>query len=202
MTMYRTIKLLSTIVALVFLSACSTTDLSYKDNKLALQVDGKHLQVNGTSLGRQQDNFSSLYLAYEILQLDAGNIVVYEKARTDNRYQFNFTAMQTIQIVFDAIEVRKIYFSSSFYILQLTLQDGRTLNTIVEQLEDQSMNLAYGMSNKQVNDLLRQLDAKALRPLKQNVIAIQNPQAAIFSRWTMKKVDFIPLIVPVRLLGF
>ncbi len=184
------------------LSACSTTDLAYKNNKLALQVDGKHLQVNGTSLGRQQDNFSSLYLAYEILQLDAGNIVVYEKARTDNRYQFNFTAMQTIQIVFDAIEVRKVYFSSSFYILQLTLQDGRILNTIVEQLEDQSMNIAYGMSNKQVNDLLRQLDAKALRPLKQNVIAIQNPQAAIFSRWTMKKVDFIPLIVPVRLLGF
>ena len=200
--MYGTVKFLFSITVLFILSACSTTDLAYKNNKLALQVDGKHLQVNAASLGRHLDNFSSLYLAYEILQLDAGNIVVYEKARTDNRYQFNFTAMQTIQIVFDAIEVRKVYFSSSFYILQLTLQDGRTLNTIVEQLEDQSMNLAYGMSNKQVNNLLRQLDAKAIRPLKQNVISIQNPQAAIFSRWTMRKIDFIPLIIPVRLLGF
>jgi len=200
--MYRAAKFLFSIIVLFILSACSTTDLAYKNNKLALQVDGKHLQVNGTSLERHQDNFSSLYLAYEILQLDAGNIVVYEKARTDNRYQFNFTTMRTIQIVFDAIEVRKVYFSSSFYILQLTLQDGRTLNTIVEQLEDQSMNIAYGMSTKQVNDLLRQLDAKAIRPLKQNVITIQNPQAAILSRWTMKKIDFIPLIVPVRLLGF
>ncbi len=200
--MHSAIKLLITIAVWAFLSACSTTDLSYKDNKLALQVDGKHLQVNGTSLGHHQNNFSSLYLRYEILQLDAGNIVVYEKARTDNRYQFNFTTMRTIQIVFDAIEVRKVYFSSSFYILQLTLEDGRTLNTIVEQLEDQSLNLAYGMSNKQVNDLLRQLDTKALRPLKQNVITIQNPQSAILSRWTTRKVDFIPLIIPLRLLGF
>ena len=200
--MYRTAKFLFSVMALLILSACSTTDLAYKNNKLALQVDDKHLQVNGTSLGHHQNNFSSLYLRHEILQLDAGNIVVYEKARTDNRFQFNFTTMRTIQIVFDAIEVRKVYFSSSFYILQLTLQNGRTLNTIVEQLEDQSLNLAYGMSNKQVNDLLRQLDAKAIRPLKQNVITIQNPQAAIYSRWTMKKVDFIPLIIPVRLLGF
>ena len=200
--MYRTAKFLFSIITLLVLSACSTTDLAYKNNKLALQVDGKYLQMNATQLERHQDNFSSLYLAYEILQLDAGNMVVYEKARTDNRYQFNFTAMQTIQIVFDAIEVRKVYFSSSFYILQLTLQDGRTLNTIVEQLEDQSMNIAYGMSNKQVNELLRQLNAKAFRPLKQNVISIKNPQAAIFSRWTTQKVDFIPLIIPVRLLGF
>jgi hypothetical protein len=199
--MYRTVKLLITIFIGVFLSACSTTDLSYKNNQLLLQVDSKHLQVNGTSLGRHQSNFNTLYLSHNILQLDAGNIVVYEKLRTDNRYQFNFTTLRTIQIVFDAIEVRKVYFSSSFYILQLTLQNGRTLNTIVEQLEDQSLNLAYGMSNKQINDLLRQLDAKALRVLKQNVIAIQNPENAILSRWTMRKIDFIPLIVPLREFG-
>ena len=196
--MYRAIRLLIVIAVWAFLSACSTTDLAYKNNKLALQVDGKHLQVNGTSLGHHQKNFSSLYLRHEILKLDAGNIVVYEKARTDNRYQFNFTTMRTIQIVFDAIKVRKIYFSSSFYILQLTLQNGRTLNTVVEQLEDQSLNLTYGMSNKQVNDLLRQLDAKAFRPLKENVITIENPQSAILSRWSDKKVHFSPLIVPLR----
>ena len=199
--MYRTANFLFSIIVLIVLTACSTTDLAYKNNKLALQVDGKHLQVNGTSLGQHQNNFSSLYLRHEILKLDAGNIVVYEKARTDNRYQFNFTTMRTIQIVFDATEIKKVYFSSSFYILQLTLQNGRILNTIVEQLEDQSLNLAYGMSNKQVNDLLRQLDAKALRPLKQNVIAIQNPQTAILSRWTMRKIDFIPLIIPLREFG-
>jgi hypothetical protein len=199
--MYRATKFLLSMVVLSMLGGCSTTDLSYKNNKLALQIDGKHLQVNGTSLGHHQNNFNSLYLAHEILQLDAGNIVVYEKARTDSRYEFNFPTMTTIQIVFDAIEVRKVYFSSSFYILQLVLQDGRTLNTIVEQLEDQSMNIAYGMSNKQVNDLLRQLDAKASRALKQNVIIIQRQQGAILSRWSDKKVHFVPLIVPIRQFG-
>ena len=191
-------KFLFSVIALLILSACSTTDLSYKNNKLVLQVDGKQLQVNGTPVGRHQSNFSNLYLAYKVLKLDAGNIVVYEKARTDSSYEFNFTTRRTIQIIFDAIDVRQIYFSSSFYILQLTLQDGRTLNTIVEQLEDQSLNLAYGMSNKQINDLLKQLNARALRPLKQNVISIKKPQRAILSRWTMQKVHFIPLIVPLR----
>jgi len=199
--MYRAVKFLFSVIVLVILSACSTTDLSYKNNQLALQVDGKHLQVNGTSLGRHKDNFGNLYLAYEILKLDAGNTVVYEKARTDNQYEFNFPTMTTIRIVFDTREIRKIYFSSSFYILQLTLQDGRTLNIIVEQLEDQSLNLAYGMSNKQLNDLLKQLNAKALRPLKQNVISIKSPQTAILSRWTTKKVYFAPLIVPLRVFG-
>jgi hypothetical protein len=196
--MYKAVKFLFSVIALLILSACSTTDLSYKNNKLVLQVDGKQLQVNGTPVGRHQSNFSNLYLAYKVLKLDAGNIVVYEKARTDSSYEFNFTTRRTIQIIFDAIDVRQIYFSSSFYILQLTLQDGRTLNTIVEQLEDQSLNLAYGMSNKQINDLLKQLNARALRPLKQNVISIKKPQRAILSRWTMQKVHFIPLIVPLR----
>jgi hypothetical protein len=199
--MYKTVKFLFFVMALIFLTACSTTDLSYKNSTLALQVDGKHLQVNGTPLGRHQENFSNLYLAYEVLKLDAGNIIVYEKARTDSSYEFNFTTRRTIQIVFDAIDMREIYFSSSFYILQLTLQDGRTLNTVVEQLEDQSLNLAYGMSNKQVKDLLNQLNAKAFRPLKQNVISIRNSKRAILSRWTTKKVHFIPLIVPLRVFG-
>ncbi len=194
-------KLLFAVITLVFFTACSTTDLSYKNNLLALQVDGKHLQVHGTSLGRHQENFSNLYLSYEVLKLDAGNTVVYEKARTDSRYEFNFPTMTTIQIVFDAIEIKKIYFSSSFYILQLTLQNGKTLNTIVEQLEDQSLNFAYGMSNKQVNDLLRQLNAKAFRPLTQNVITLKNPNNAVLSRWTTRKVNFTPLIVPIRSIG-
>ena len=189
------------VITLVFFTACSTTDLSYKNNLLALQVDGKYLQVHGTSLGRHQENFSNLYLSYEVLKLNAGNTVVYEKARTDNRYEFNFPTMTTIQIVFDTIEIKKVYFSSSFYILQLTLQNGKTLNTIVEQLEDQSLNLAYGMSNKQVNGLLRQLNAKAFRPLTQNVITLKNPNNAVLSRWTTKKVNFTPLIVPIRSIG-
>lgn len=199
--MYRVTKFLLSTIVLGILSGCSTTDLAYKNNKLVLQVDGKHLEMNGTSLGYHQNNFNSLYLTHQILRLDTGNIVVYEKARTDNRYEFNFPTMTTIQIVFDAIEVRKVYFSSSLYILQLVLQDGRTLNTIVEQLEDQSMNIAYGMSTKQINDLLRQLDAKATRPLKQKVITIRRQQGAILSRWSDKKVHFIPLIVPIREFG-
>ncbi len=199
--MHISIKFLFLIVILAILNSCSTTDLSYKNNKLVLQVDEKYLQVNARSLGHHQNNFNSLYLTHNLLQLDAGNLVVYEKARTDNRYEFNFQAMTTIQIVFDAIEIRKVYFSSSFYILQIVLQDGRVLNTIVEQLEDQSMNIAYGMSNKQISNLLRQLGSDTVNLINQNIIIIKKSQNAILSRWTTKKVHFVPLIVPIREFG-
>ncbi len=199
--MHISIKFLFLIVILAILNSCSTTDLSYKNNKLVLQVDEKYLQVNARSLGHHQNNFNSLYLTHNLLQLDAGNLVVYEKARTDNRYEFNFQAMTTIQIVFDAIEIRKVYFSSSFYILQIVLQDGRVLNTIVEQLEDQSMNIAYGMSNKQISNLLRQLGSDTVNLINQNIIIIKKSQNAILSRWTTRKVHFVPLIVPIREFG-
>jgi hypothetical protein len=200
--MHKIVKFLFLSTTVLILTACSTTDLSYKNSMLSLQVDGNHLQLHGSSLGEKRDNFGNLYLSYRALKLDTGNIVVYEKARTDSSYEFNFTTRRTIQIVFDAIDIREIYFSNSFYILQLTLPDGRVLNIIVEQLEDQSLNLAYGLSNSQVNNLLNQLNVQAFNPLQHNVISIKSMQKSILSSWTTNKVHFAPLIVPIRLMGF
>jgi hypothetical protein len=199
--MKRVINFLFLFALLFVLGGCSTTDLSYNNNALVLQLDSQSLHLNASNLGERRENFGNLYLSYRVLQLDDGNKVVYEKVRTDSSYEFNFTTMTSIKIIFDAIEISEIYFSSSFYVLQLTLQDGRVLNTIVEQLEDQSLNIVYGLSNKQVYNLLNQLGANAFRPLRKNVIKIQSVNSSIYSNWTTKKVHFIPLIVPVRLMA-
>jgi hypothetical protein len=200
--MKRVINFLFLFALLFVLGGCSTTDLSYNNSALVLQVDSQSLHLNASNLGERRENFGNLYLSYKVLQLDDGNKVVYEKARTDSSYEFNFQTLTTIQIVFDAIQIREIYFSNSFYVLQLTLQDGRVLNTIVEQLEDQSLNIVYGLSNKQINNLLNQLGVDGFRALRKNVIKIQSVNSSIYSNWTTKKVHFVPLIVPIRLMGF
>ena len=201
--MYRVVKLLMTTFILVSLMGCSTTDLSYKNNQLLLQIDGKHLQVDSRLINHRMNNFGTLFIDQQLLQLNEGNMVVYEKARTDDMYEFYFPTIDTIKIVFDARYVRVVYFSSSFYIMQVILADGRPLNVIVEQLEDQSLNMVYGMTNKQINHLLDQLDSQERMPVDQHVITLDRQQSAILSRWTTYKVNIMQLVGPKRdLMGF
>ena len=201
--MYKVVKFLFLVLVLGVLSACSTTDLGYKNNKLVLQVDGKHLQVNSKLINQRMNNFGTLYINQQLLQLDDGNTVVYEKARTDDTYEFYFPTIDTIRIVFDARYIKVVYFSSSFYILQLILNDGRALNVIVEQLEDQSLNMVYGMTNKQINHLLRQLDVKESMSVNQNIITLYHQKNVILSRWTTYKVNVMQLVGPKRdMFGF
>jgi hypothetical protein len=200
---YRVTKFLFSIFVLGILSACSTTDLAYRNNQLVLQVDGKHLQVNSILVDNRINNFGTLHINQQLLQLDDGNMVVYEKARTDDTYEFYFPTIDTIKIVFDARYVQVVYFSSSFYVLQLILNDGRALNVIVEQLEDQSLNMVYGMTNKQINHLLRQLDVTESMPVKQKVITLHHQKNVILSRWTIYKVNVMQLVGPKRdMFGF
>lgn len=201
--MYRVEKLLITIFMLAFLTGCSTTDLSYKNNQLLLQVDGRHLQVDSRFINHRMNNFATLFIDQQLLQLSEGNMVVYEKARTDDMNEFYYPTIDTIKIVFDARVVGVVYFSSSFYIMQVILADGRPLNVIVEQLEDQSMNMVYGMTNRQINHLLKQLDSQERMPVEQHVITLDRQQGAILSRWTTYKVNIMQLVGPRRdMFGF
>ena len=201
--MYRVVKFLIAIFMLAFLTGCSTTDLSYKNNQLVLQVDGKHLQVDSRFINNRMNNFGTLFIDQKLLQLSEGNMVVYEKARTDDMNEFYYPTIDTIKIVFDARYARVIYFSSSFYIMQVILEDGRPLNIIVEQLEDQSLNMVYGMTNKQINNLLNQLDSQKKMPVDQNVITLEHQQSTILSRWTTYKVNIMQLVGLKRdLMGF
>ena len=201
--MYSVVKLLITLFLIAFLTGCSTTDLSYKNNKLVLQVNDKHLQVDSRYINNRMNNFGTLFIDQQLLQLSEGNMVVYEKARTDDMNEFYYPTIDTIKIVFDARYVRVVYFNSSFYIMQVILADGRPLNVIVEQLEDQSLNMVYGMTNKQINNLLSQLDTQERIPVNQQVITLRHQQSAILSRWTTYKVNIMQLVGPKRdLMGF
>ncbi len=201
--MYRIVKFLIPIFALAFLAGCSTTDISYKNNQLVLQLNGKQFQFDSRFINHRMENFATLFIDQQLLQLNEGNMVVYEKARTDDMYEFYFPTIDTIKIVFDARYARVVYFSSSFYIMQVALADGRPLNVIVEQLEDQSLNMVYGMTNRQINNLLNQLGSQEKMPVNQHVITITSQQRAIMSRWTTYKVNIMELVGPKRdLMGF
>lgn len=196
----RTIaKFLLPIALLAIFGGCKTADLSYANGELSLQVNENHLKVNGATLNHHRDSFGNLYLLQETIKLKDGSIVVYERARTDDLYEFNLLPMQTIRILFDAYKMNVIYFKSSFYLVQMILRDGRILNIAVEQFDDQQLSFVYGMSNAQFRNIQKQLDPQAAqKPLIEKVITLPQGSAAIFSRWSVRKVQFVPLITPVR----
>jgi len=196
----RTIaKTLFAVALLAILSGCQTSDLSYAQGEFSLQVNQNHLKVNGTTLSSHNDSFSNLYLRQEIIKLKDASIVVYERAKTDDLYEFNLLPMQTIRILFDAYKINVIYFKSSFYLIQMILRDGRILNMAVEQFDDQQLSFVYGMNNTQLRNIQKQLDPQSTqKPLTEKVITLPAGNGAIFSRWSVRKVQFVPLITPIR----
>ncbi len=196
--MKKITKLLFATTAILMLSSCGMSNLSYDNKQLTIQVEKEYLQMNGTLLNERRDNFSSLFLSQKILRLDEGNLVVYEDARTDLNYQFDPTTTRSIEVIFEAREVIRVYGKSLLFAYQLILKDGRILNVIAQQDDDQYLRILYGMSTAQLNKMLKQVDPDAREAYYKQVIIIQDEQHAIFSKWDVKKIHFYPLVVPLR----
>ena len=191
-------KILLLSAVLILINSCATSNLSYTNEQLNLQINDSHLQVQGTQLKQQRENFSTLYLTQYFLHLEDGSNVVYEKAKTDMQYEFEPTTTRTISIIFDAKKVIKVYYNTLIYAFQVVLQNNRVLNVLATKGFDQELNMVYGMSTEKLNSMLIKLDPNARPAYYKNTINLSNESEPFMSRWTTWKVHFIPLVVPVR----
>ena len=121
--MSKITKLLVSIVLILLISGCATSNISYKNEQLSLQINDSHLQIHGIQVQQHRENFSTLFLTQNLLRLDDGSIVMYEEARTDMQYQFDPTTTRTIGIIFDAKRVVRVYYNALIYAFQLVLKD-------------------------------------------------------------------------------
>ena len=197
----KIIKLLVSIILIFLISACATSDISYKNEQLNLQLNDSLLQVHGTQLKQHTENFRTLFLIQKMLRLDDGSIIVFEEARTDLEYQFDTTTARSIDVIFDAKRVVKLYYNGLIYAFQVVLQDNRVLNVLATQGYDQKLQLIYGMSTDRLNSILKHLDSNAPSVYYRNVINLSHEPTPFMSRWTTWKVHFFPLVVPLRLMG-
>jgi len=167
-------KLFLTTAIILLLSGCATSNLSYNNEQLNLQINDAHLQIHGTQLKQQRENFSTLFLTQYLLRLDDGSHVVYEKAKTDMQYEFEPTTVRTISIIFDAKKVIKVYYNTLVYAFQVILQDNRVLNVLATKGFDQELNMVYGMSTEKLNSMLIKLDPNARPAYYKNTINLSN----------------------------
>ena len=194
-------KLLVSLVLILLISACATSNISYNNEQISLQINDSHLQIHGIQLKQHRENFSTLFLTQKLLRLDDGNMVMYEEAQTDMQYQFDLPTTRSIGIIFDAKRVVKVYYNALIYAFQVVLKDNRVLNVLATQGYDQELKMVYGMSTEKLNNMLKNLDPDALPVDYKNVINLRNEPTPFMSQWTTWKVHFVPLVVPLRRIG-
>ncbi len=190
-------KLLFASTAILMINSCGMSNLSYNNKQLTLQVEKSSLNIEGILLKQHKDNFSSLYLAQKVLRLSEGNLVVFEDARTDILYEFEPMISRSIQIIFEAKGIIKVYGKSHLYAYQLIMKDGSMLNMIAQQSDSQDLSFVYGMSTIQLNKMLKALDPDANAAYYNKVIILKDTSHAILSKWDVQKVHFVPLVVPL-----
>jgi len=196
------IQLLFILVTSLLLNSCSTSStLKYEKSNLNLQIEDKRIQVPSTQIKSTRENFSSLFLEQKLLRLNDGSLVMFEEAETDMQYMFDPPTTRTISVVFDAINVVKVYEKNFIYAYQLVLKDHRVLNIIVSQGYDQELQMVYGMSTKQFITTLNRLNANINTVPYQNAIELKNEPNPLLSKWTTWKVSFYPLVIPLRRVG-
>jgi len=190
-------KLSLAITAVIVLNACTSSGIQYQPNSLTLQVEENQVMLDATLLQKKREYFRTLVIEQKVLKLKAGNLLVYEDANTDISYEFSPATTHIICSVFDARAILKVYARSNMYAFQVTIANGQILNVLAQQDESQRLRFVYGMSTKQFNMMLKQLDNTARLAPYSNVLTLNNTQDAILSHWTTMKVDFLPLVKPV-----
>ena len=200
--MYRIV--LATILA-TFFTACMPvlSHIGYQNGYIVFQRADRFVRIKGIPIAQKRENFTSLFLTQTLLKLKEGNLVVYEKANTDLQYEFEPTLTRIVNVIFETRRKILLYHKDHFYAYQLILPNGSLLNLIAQQSESQELQLLYGMTTTQLNQILHAIDNEAPEAKYKNVITLHNPSHAILTHWDIKKVHIYPLVVPLpRFLGF
>jgi len=190
--------LFSTCTALLLLVGCNSADINYNGRQLTMQVGKDVLQIDGRLIKQKMLNFRTLTVLQKFIQTPEGNLIVYEDAKTDINYEFQFTLRHITQIVFDAARIKLLYTTPKMQIFQLQLSNGQILNVIAQQSESQEIKYMYGMNAKQLDRILKSLHADVRYTPYRDIAQLRNTFSAMQSRWTDWKVHFVPLVVPYQ----
>ena len=200
--MYK--RFLTAFSILLIVNGCGGFSyIGYYQDKFVLQSGQNQLTLDGRLMKEKRDNFVSLFLKQDIIRMKDGELVVYEDARTDLDYEFEPMLRRIVKIVFEANRIIPVYGGNHLFAYQILFNNGKILNLIAQQSTTQHIKLFYGMSTPKLNRMLKVLDSSARGAYyRKQVIHLTDPYHAIMSKWDVRKVHFVPLVVPLsRFMG-
>ncbi len=187
------------VVLLMLLSGCSTSTLVLNNNdEVVLTYNDKSIEAAGKTLKKNQFVFSTIIIDQNVLQFKDKSLLVYESTTVDLNYMYKYATQTSVEMIFDAKKIKTIYRRNNLYFFQLILKNGKVLNAMVQQSNDQTLSMVYGFSNMQFRKILGQVEGSetTFSKLKtENIEIFNDPKSAVKSEWNMKMINIDSLIV-------
>lgn len=123
-----------------------------------------------------------------------------EETRTNERYQYNFSAPKSVQMILDAKKVNIPFQADNLYFAQVVMENGEILNIIFRQSDDQFLTLLYGLGDTEFLGIIEALKFSRV-PLESdvahNVQMIDHPKYAVKTTWSTRLQATDGLISPL-----
>jgi hypothetical protein len=179
------------VALLIFNSGCTTSTLSLVNNKrLHLQYDDFHLKAHGNVVAHHQINLGVVYVRQDVFELSEGGMVVFEHAKVQPGYRYNYALKHSIDIIFNAATVTAVETFSNIGFFRVTLRNGNTLNIIAENGNKKYIRLVYGLGDEAFDALIKQFGKGEERDLQFPSPAgtFTEPEKAIQTLWSPKMI--------------
>ncbi len=190
---------LFSMALLILLSACSTSTLVLNDNdEVVLTYNEKSIEAEGKTLKKNQLVFSTVVIDQNVLQFKDKSLLVYESTDVDLMYMYKNATQTSVEMIFDAAKINTIYRRNNLYFFQMILKNGKVLNAMVQQSNDQTLSMVYGFSVEQFKKILGQIEGSETMFSKlktENIETFNDPKNAVRSKWDMKMINIDSLIV-------
>ena len=183
---------------LVLLSGCSTSTLVLNNNdEVVLTYNDRSIEAAGKTLKKNQLVFSTIIIDQNVLQFKDKSLLVYESTTVDLNYMYKYATQTSVEMIFDAKKINTIYRRNNLYFFQMILKNGKILNAMVQQSNDQTLSMVYGFSVEQFRKILGQVEGSEKMFIKletKNIEIFKDPKSAVKSKWNMKLINIDSLI--------
>ncbi len=192
------IAVLSAFVWYMYTKDVSSLELS--QDKITIALNKKSISISIRQIEEKNLSFQTLQVKQQILERPDGSLLMWEKSATDGKYQYNFPASKSVQMILHSKQIIILFQASGLYGAQVIMKNGEVLNIFFRHSDDQSLTLLYGLSDMEFLKIIKALKSSEV-PLESsmvhNILRLDNPKHAIKTEWSTHLHAIDGLITPV-----
>jgi hypothetical protein len=123
------------------------SSLNFKGGTVLLEVKGKRVSLNSSSVKSTTEHFSNVDIVQKELSIE-GSRCYYEEASIDGLYEFNHNIKVLIDKLFETKKIENIFSIHELHAMQVTTKSGEVINLFVTDNDNKEFHLFYGLPNK------------------------------------------------------
>lgn len=172
------------LIVLMLLAGCSSPNIYVEDGSvIGIEIDGKEISTDVEALKSDRVSLDGVWVKRTVYETSKQEILVYEVARTQSPYMFQYEVVRSLQIIFDAKNVERVDRIGNLGFYVVVPKAGERFFAVAQNINKQGIDMVYGLSEVQMNTLMANLGGK--KRMTQHVVAL-TPEHAIRSLWNPK----------------